>query len=1129
MSQMQQVKASAGSGKTYEITQRFLHFLAQSKVQAHVSHCGLGSASAAPGTNSAPQQFSWGDIMAITFTNMATLEMKHRVIKSLKEVALGLAKPSENFNMHESTAKAWINTILRQYSALNIRTIDSLLHLIVRTAALDMGFSPDFESSFDINEIMTPIFEALLEEAEQGNEDILAFMEEICHYLLHYEKVKGFSMGERIEETILPIVQLLLSHELPHLSPTTEIKAKYDLIQSNWINSGIKMEEIIEAENLCASSNAMKFFAKCANGEKTVFTSAYLQKTHLDECLNKASKGMASAEAQQAFNTLIQSALAAKDTSPPLYNALKIHPFLDLAILIYEQILALQEQDGKVPNSSMPKFVQDILHFNYGVSAALCRIGNSVHHVLLDEFQDTSREQWDALSPLMQEALARGGSLTWVGDVKQAIYGWRGGDADLFDELLTDTDLISMAKPKEKNLKINWRSKENIVHTNNMLFKPFQDEEIARTLLACVVSNSCPAHLLDEGTQKLVKAYNGVEQKVKANAEGGYVCIERLGDTEAVKEDLFEEIRSKLKDKLLQDIAPRRAWSDVAILVRKKEHATSVAGWLLDWGIPVITENSLLLNAHPLIQESLALLAFLHSPEDNLSFWTVLTGHIMACAFREEGEAGHSDATKPSLQELHAWRVSHSAQEYELPLYKLFMEKWPSFWEQSFAPFYSQANILTPYDCIQEWYRLWQVEERFTEAQTFVRRFLEIVFSAGEKGSATLGTFLELWKKSGEQEKTPMPNNVNAVQILTIHKSKGLQFPVVIVPWTNFNNRDNDDIILHEIDGLSMLAKMAPYSGDVYYASQVKGALESINLLYVACTRAEEELYLFHNITGYESKHNYLSNALEVLFAHLDISLPYEYGTMSLSDCLAQNSNISEEIEARPCAPVHITEQPELMDWLPRLKIYREPLQNLVLDTAEDMHSAQLSPKQRGLLTHHCLETLHNVGFDAHLATQEESLQNLVHMSIQSFALPITASPELIQELTDTLRWYMSLPGIEQWLEYGVPEQSVLCPPQWIQGKENPLYRIDLLLPPQKAGQGYRLIDFKTGHADEKYLEQVRNYMQLLDAMPANTAQGQSMPPSEGMLLYLDLKKCCMVTASSHSELLDAPCWQGGE
>ncbi len=1181
---MRQVKASAGSGKTYHITERFLSLLNKSPLKAHTPQCPfvspLGTFAPAssqdaggallPSENSQrphslqavdkshaeglAQESSWGDIMAITFTNLAAKEMKERVLKSLKQLALQKSPTSsDNTIMDAAKAKAWIDIILRQYSALNIRTIDSLLHLIVRTSALDLGLAPDFESSFDSDELMNPIFDALLQQAEYGDAHTLLLLENICHSLLFHDNAPGFVMGKKMIKALSPLVDFLITQELPTLSSKEDIEQLYTATFAAFQSHGQQMLELVDQEALKVNANALKFFAKCANGDGKACDTAFAKKANLDACLNKASVGMASALAQKTYADLTDSCAAMVEYGTLLKSALRLYPFVELAQEIAQQITSLQNQEQKLPHAKIPSLAKDILEFEYGVSTALCRLGNALHHVLLDEFQDTSREQWDALRPLMAQALSQGGSFTWVGDTKQAIYGWRGGDAALFDEVLHEDELTCMCKPTQGNLPTNWRSREMIVTINNTLFSALSDIAIAERILQNFISTACPPHILGSSAQRLVNTFTGATQQVKEHAQGGHVHFEHVQGANVA--ELEEALYAQLKKVLLEDVGQRRPWGDVAILVRKNKHATLMAQWLLEWRIPAITEHSLLLHTHPLVEESAAFLHFLNNPQDDVHFWTVLTGSIVRCALADEQSHGIAllHMPRPSIQDLHNFIAKERHLRGTRPLYSTFKEAWPLFWEHFFAPFYGKGQVLSTYDSLQEWYSLWQVAQRFPEDQTFLRRFLEIVHGATQQGHGTLGAFLDYWEEEGTKEKAPPPTDVNAVHIMTVHKSKGLQFPVVIIPQLNAKSTVNKAYLIHETQGLRMLIPRSTATPEAYYTAQAEQVLEALNVFYVATTRAEEELYFFH--THCDSiKGNTFSTAIDTLFEEVNITLPYTTGYPIIKDVapaeasappvtplsappvpadisLASASATSDTVRSDTAETLAVTAKP-LMQWMPGLKVFRNPLQELFLDTAPN-------PKHRGVLIHNCLEIFQNMNI-LHSNISEEVLQqgieHAVTWAIQNFALPLKVTPQLQQELIETLHWYAHLPDALIWAQRGLAEQALMD----ARGK---VYRADMLLPPQPLQKeehsqqaepqeqstqnlhGWRVIEFKTGQENPKYAEQVRTYMHLLDALPA---QEKKHPLSEGVLIYLDLRLCRMVyTQDGQSEALPAPQWQG--
>ncbi|MFR6518182.1 MAG: UvrD-helicase domain-containing protein [Bilophila wadsworthia] len=374
-----------------------------------------------------------------------------------------------------------------------------------------------------------------------------------------------------------------------------------------------------------------------------------------------------------------------------------------------------------------------------------------------------------------------GGSLTWVGDVKQAIYGWRGGDATLFDEVRSDAELCAVApEPRVDILPTNWRSCRAIVETNNTLFRQLSETATAKAVLSAMLPKDTPsallATILEEGAQLLKEGFAGSEQKVAPDKAEGFLRLQRVyGDK---SEDLDEEVRERLLG-CVQEVVSRRPWGDVTVLVRSNGKAAQVAGWLMEEGIPVVTDNSFLLAEHPLVEQITALLTFLDSPRNDLAFWTFLSGRQMLLPLIPLSE-----------QALEDWAAARRTSERRnMPLFMAFREDFPDIWRKWIAPFHADAGLLTPYDVTREALGRLDIWSRYPDEAAFVRRFLEIIHVAEGQGYGSLSSFLDYWNKHGQQEKAPMPETLDAVRVMTMHKSKGLQFPVVIVPWHNFSQR----------------------------------------------------------------------------------------------------------------------------------------------------------------------------------------------------------------------------------------------------------------------------------------------------------------------------------------------------
>ncbi len=1123
---MLQIKASAGSGKTFTITQLFLDFLADMSIEAHRGGCLLQEG----------DKSSWGDIMAITFTNAAAAEMKERVLLALKRVALG---KEAHAGIDTASARRWVHVILRQYGALNIRTIDSLLHLVVRTAALEKELPPDFENTFRIEDMLEPIYAGLLERAREKDDDVIWLLRNVCASIAFGRNFRGFGTGTRIVTNLLPLVECALRQELPFVSPAQEMADAllgFEQARCNAARALLGHMDAMEGRHAaklkgktCFKKHVREAIEMCACGETP--TSAYASKESFAECVLKAYALDVTEEMEREYAYM-------RDSVTDIFfltKAVREAPFIQLARRIADEVEEFQRKNTLVHGGTMARRAYDILAGDFGVPTALCRLGSQMRHILLDEFQDTNREQWRALLPLLVEALSTGGSLTWVGDVKQAIYGWRGGDAALFDEVLDVPELRAIVPdPIREQLPINWRSRRVIVETNNALFAPLAIPEKAVGIVQTLLSAQCPPAVLGATVASLCQAFTGAAQAVRsehmaADAAEGYYTFREV--TAEKKEGLDAEVQRHLQDVLLENVARRRPWGDVAVLVRSNWQASLVSSWLLEWGVPVITENSLLLAAHPLVRESIALLSFLDAPQDDVSFWAVLQGNILAADLQKWGLGA---------QDLELWLALQRAQGVRL-VSSAFRKAWPQVWEEIFAPFFNTAGLMTPYNCLQEWYRLRRVQKRFPQESAFVRSLLECVHHADVQGHATLGTFLYFWEQMKGEAKAPMPSNPNAVSVMTIHKSKGLQFPVVIVPWLSFDIKDDTPHVPFHACGFDMFIRRCKEMGDIFYTARAHAILEACNVFYVACTRAVDELHAFNTRTESVKWGNF-SLALPHLLSAAGFDSSFERGRpmMTAHAALPEESVSGEALLKedvlhfercvdRGIACAHYSthehgastlhgqsKSARPMHWLPSLKIYRSPLQELISTREEEQ---TLSPAKRGLLLHHCLEVWHNIYKGHDSAERNHAVQHAVEYSLRTFtAAVLPTEPEILaklaQECEHCLRWYNALPDVQTWAQYALPEQEIL-------DEKGALHRVDLLVSPHN-GLGWRVIDYKTGEEYDKNIEQVERYMCLLDALPKQ----EGLPPAEGMLVYLDLQKCRMLCAGQPpSELLDAPQW----
>jgi ATP-dependent exoDNAse (exonuclease V) beta subunit len=1043
MSELKQVKASAGSGKTYQLTRRFLTLLDRADEDARPFACA----------GKPHRGYAWPEIMAVTFTNKAATEMKERVVKGLKLGALCIDDAGQKAECSPQAASRAIDSILRRYHRLNIRTIDSLLALLLRLFALEFGIRPDFQIVFSEKELLDAVYDHFtsLCDTDCPERDMLAAA---MATMIQSEGRKGFWMQDGVRERLGKLAAFLRAQTGPIETDQEAIKALLAGAFAEFQAAVTAMERHLSDAGIPANAYFTKFLDSCT--ALTLFDpppdSKMIEKPTLADCVLKKGKGLVDDRAESFYFHLQAAWKTYGADHAVLAGAYFLAPAIGIAQRLLNGLAVLQKQRGLVLGSALPGFVNELLQAGEAVSEAYCRMGCRLHHLLVDEFQDTSREQWQAVTPLAQECLAKGGSLFYVGDVKQAIYGWRGGDSALFEEVMTQPDIASLALDAESDtLPDNWRSHKKVVEFNNAFFGNFEDADLARDLADAIFTDA-PEDFRTDFAADLTHTFDGCAQSVPHhNAEtGGYVRMQRL---EGGKTDEVEEQTMDALDALLDELTPRRRFSDIAVLVRSHEHASLVCDLLVAKSIPVITENSLQLDRHPVVRQLAAFLAFLDFPRDDVAFLTFASGRELFLA-----ETGITEA------EFNDWLV----RPRKRPLGVQFREDFPDHWQRFIEPFYNQSGLMTPYDLTSEAIRVFRVLARHPESELYVRRFLEVVHLAEEHGYGSLSAFLEYWGDKSAEEKVPLPENIDAVRIMTIHKSKGLEFPVVIVPFHNWKAMKDKEFEIRRHKGARLLTPLKKGLGKPYHASLGRTVREQLNLLYVAWTRAREELY------GFFTEKPSGTPALAAMNAFLDIGdgTVFEHGRPP-ADGLPSVAAPRPE----PSPPGPNTDDPRLMAWLPRLRVYRHNLDEYFYNE-----------RMRGEVAHRVMERVRvtgDAGADADRA---------VRLALREFpalgGLPDDDLARLEADLRDMTAWALGNDSLRLWLTRGRREPEVM-------DADGSFKRLDLLCP----GPPTVVADFKTGQPSPKNREQVLDYMRILQDMPDVAG------PVEGYLVYLDLRE----------------------
>lgn len=1098
-SALEQITASAGSGKTYTLTRRFLEHLAGAIPDGAPSLCMLQGAPQ-PGSGNAP--YSLAGILAATFTNKAAAEMQARVIRELKQQALAKDTGDPDFPLTPEQARHWVRVILRRYDAVNIRTIDSLLNLLVRLNALSLSLPPDFAPLFSPDEAILPLYDVLLDQADREPTGAIATLfRNACRSLLFHHRAKGVAAGDILRGRLRELIDLHLSGaSLPTEEDGEKATARLVALHAALMEAASALESFITDENLSANAHALKFLRNCCECRPLTvpgFADSYAWKDDIDAWLNKASKGTASNNAQAAFHDLCVSYRTLATHGPALVTTREYMPLLALAKILLHGLNEMQREQGVVPATRLPALARESLESGNGVSDAFCRLGDTLVHLLFDEFQDTSTDQWQAILPLVEECLSRGGSLTYVGDVKQAIYGWRGGNAELFDAVAQDGNLTAMLEngAAATTLSHNWRSAPAVVHTNNRIFGQLAEPEFARRILEAMLPETTDPALFARTAAMLTASFSGCEQRVpdKNMAKDGYVRLTRV--EAKYTPDLMDKVKEELRALLLEEVLTRRNPGEVAVLVRKNSEAADVSNWLSEWGVPVVTEHSFRLGNHPLITRLVDALTFLEYPMDDAAFWSTascpeLFGGIV-----------------PEPETLADWLAKAREHANAPPLYAAFRKAFPEAWEKTLAPFHDQTGLLSAYDMVCELIRHCRLFERYPPHAPFLRRFTEVAHAAESKGNSSLSAFLDYWLQAGTEERVPMPENMDAVRILSMHKAKGLEFPVVVVPFHHQSDPPFKPLAVDNSTGMQLLAYR-----DASAAESIRGTVEQINLLYVAWTRPTEELYAFITQSGHSASRSSLGKALEALledtpfsggvFSYGKVPAPKTSGMPSLSPLPDEISgdnteSLPAEQPGKPTSevgsePGNEPEQPPpspLMSWLPRLKIFRNP-----------MGEKGFSERQRGLLAHACLEALYLTGDTA------TDVARAVDQGLRAFPVPMPDPAAVRRDMASMLAWYASLPEAAVWMRHGTPEQPIM-------DADGSLRRVDLLVDAPAAA--LLAVEYKTGQPSDDHIIQVERYISLLSQSVRRNDPAREVA---GVVVYLDRKELVPVRGGNNTE-----------
>ena len=872
MSQQKAVKllrASAGSGKTFALTAQYLILLFSGKGK-------------------------YREILAVTFTNKATAEMKERILGSLQELALTGYQKSKFSQVLQSVypelsdtdirqrASEIYSSILHDYSRFSVSTIDRFVQQLIRSFAFELNLDSGYKLEMNQNKVKEDLVEALNLYLEK-DEDLLSWVTNLAidrisegkdwdyhralmdladeifkeRYSAFDEAMKAMGAGRSNEFNKLQKKVKTESDEFRDeiVRKATEIKKIFDTsgiepddLNLKTRNPLFKLTKII-AEDFSGISSFEDFadnFDRWPNS-KLKDTSDLMQLYNrigplLKDLLDYYNSGIVMFETYRAIS--------------------KNSPYLRLMQGMAELLTDYRSDKKLLLLSDAQRLLKGVTGNDaHNPSFIWEKTGNKFKNFLFDEFQDTSTFQWENFLPLLQNAIAESAVEKYadhlvVGDVKQSIYRWRNGDWRILHQQVKRD--LSPVNVNEETLVFNRRSSQNIIRFNNFLYKSLP--EFLQNQLNEIFAETAPEYLhpyWEEKGSLIQRAYEGSHQQTtESTPAGGKIEIKFFMKTEEPDgEEEHSQAAFYTVEKLAELLELGIAMKDIGILVRKNSEAQQILECVFEKnnqeklsraaGKPfqVISGEALKIMNNPAVSLLLSTFRLLsvHEPESGI--------YKAECA-RLWYQILNPDAEEIAL-ETDIW-ISFPA----MPVSSL-----PGVLPEDLCSSFNSLRYLPVNELTEKLIKMYRLGTAGTENHIpYLLAFRDQVAVFSSAGDQGIGAFVKWWDAEGSVKALPSSENQDAVQIMTVHKSKGLEFGAVIVPFLNwklneYSNPGKRKLLWvgadqagferfnsFPVDYNKNLASTV-FAGD-FFDEMLLNYMDELNALYVATTRAKDYLCL---------------------------------------------------------------------------------------------------------------------------------------------------------------------------------------------------------------------------------------------------------------------------------------------
>ncbi len=1046
-------KASAGSGKTFTLACEYMTLVIDNPL-------------------------AYRTILAVTFTNKATEEMKLRILSQLYGISRHLpssadylkkikeALPHLSEQQIEKNAQTALGLLIHNYNYFRVETIDTFFQSVLRNLARELDLTANLRIGLNDYQVEQQAVDELIESLVDTDLLLFWIMDYIQENIADDKSWNVIGQIKKFGENIFKdfykdhAVKLeeCIQQEGFFKAYTAKIRKIRDTARGNIQQYAASFFDALEENNLSSSDLAGKtrgiwsYFNKLRQGK--IDDSDLLNGT-VEKCRNDEKawvKGSDAVDGNPAFECvkacLFRMLNDSEADRPKNVRAIKS---ADLTLKHLNQLRLLGSIDRKVRemNQEANRFLlsdtQTLLHSLIQDSDSpfiFEKIGTQLEHVMIDEFQDTSTVQWKNFKVLLEETMSHenAGNLI-VGDVKQSIYRWRSGDWRLLNNIKEEFE--SEGKSVEiKDLDTNYRSDRNIIDFNNAFFTVAEVKERE------AVQEANP-----QEARQLKNAYAAVKQKVrKEKPDQGYVQM-RLFASTADKETVMAETLATVSQLVEQGVEYRQ----IAILVRSNRTIQDIADYFMaNSDYPMVSDEAFRLDASQAVCTLVAALRLLTSPQDEIGR-TVLRKF----ALRFLGSEAAVDLLDEQREQL-----------LQMPLFDLT--------ERLFTEF-----------------RLGEIEE-MKQQSAYVCAFYDQLNSFLTDNSSDIDSFLEEWDNS-IHEKSIHSDSIDGIRLITIHKSKGLEFDHVVMPfcdwtleksntiWCSPQEEPYSELPLVPVDFSAKQMKGSIYEED-YHHEHLQNVVDNLNLLYVAFTRASHSLFVLAKRGTAASRSSIIEQSLPEVKKELSSLSPSV--TLEGCDSDAKTSDIlfeygdlatsvpkKEKKEKKASTNVFTMPQESItidIAATPELPEFRQSNKSRDFIEGDEEEEQQKHYIKMGTVMHSLFSTIHHAD-DVEGALRQLELDGVLYDE--------NISREKVEKM---VRKRLETPMVKDWFSqrWTVFNECAILSVEDGKVKE---HRPDRVM--RREGETV-VVDFKFGKPKEEHHRQVRQYMDLLSSMGHENVRG---------------------------------------